>query len=215
MADSKSTSSIDGRQRRATRGDRKEEILKIAAELFARNGYHATGIAELGEAVGLGRGALYHHIGSKEELLIEISSRHVIEMVAFGEALLEADVPPIEKFRRLSRRLMRTIADNLPELTTFFSEYRALSGERAEHLLELRRRFESIWMTILQEGVEAGVFRSADVILVKGLLGLHNYSYLWFDPEGRMSPEDVSDAFCDFALRGLLTREAAETGLLF
>jgi AcrR family transcriptional regulator len=204
-----SPNGIDGRRQRSGGGDRKVEILRIAAELFARNGYHATGVAELGEAVGLGRGALYHHIGSKEQLLFEISSRHVVEMVAFGEVLLGSDVSPEEKFRRLSRRLMRTIADNLPELTTFFSEYRALSGERAEHLLDLRRRFEGIWTAILEEGVATGTFRSADPVVVKGLLGLHNYSYLWFDPDGQMSPEEVSDAFCDFALRGLLTAQAA------
>src|SRR5436309_3637837 len=59
------------------KSSRREEILQIAARLFAENGYHGTGIAELGEAVGLGKGALYHHIGSKEDLLYEISSRHV------------------------------------------------------------------------------------------------------------------------------------------
>src|SRR3989442_12542030 len=102
------------------KSSRREEILQIAARLFAENGYHGTGIAELGEAVGLGKGALYHHIGSKDDLLYEISSRHVIEMVAFGEQLLASDISPLEKFRRLTRRLMRTIADNLPQRTGFF-----------------------------------------------------------------------------------------------
>jgi AcrR family transcriptional regulator len=190
--------------------DRKAEIVRIAAELFARNGYHATGVAELGAAVGLGKGALYYHIGSKEDLLYEISSRHVIDMVHYGEELLESDEPLVERFRMLSRRLMRTIADNLPELTTFFSEYRALSGERAERLLDLRRRFEAIWVALLRQGVDTGVFRPTDPILVKGLLGLHNYSYLWLDSDGSMSPEEIADVFCDFALRGLLTADAQQ-----
>jgi AcrR family transcriptional regulator len=204
MTDGAPSSPI-GPPERARRGDRKGEILRIAAELFARNGYDATGIAEVGRAAGLGKGALYHHIGSKEELLYEISRRHVADMVEFGDELLASDLPPVEKFRALSRRLMRTIADNIPEVTAFFSEYRALSGERAERLLELRRRFESIWAAILEEGAREGVFRRADPIVVKGLLGLHNYSYLWLRPDGAMTPEEVSDAFCDLALRGLLT----------
>jgi AcrR family transcriptional regulator len=200
----------DPPRRRVGRADRKAEIAHIAAELFARNGYHATGIAELGEAVGLGKGALYHHIGSKEELLFEISTRHVIDMVAYGEELLGSDLPTLEKFRRLSHRLMRTIADNRPELTTFFAEYRALTGERAKRMLELRRRFEAIWGEVLAEGVSTGVFERADPITVKGILGLHNYSYLWLDPKGRMTPEEVSDSFCALALRGLLKDDARD-----
>jgi AcrR family transcriptional regulator len=196
------------------KSSRREEILRVAAQLFARNGYHGTGIVELGEAVGLGKGALYHHIGSKEDLLYEISSRHVIDMVAFGEQLLASDITPLEKFRRLSRRLMRTIADNLPELTVFFREVGTLKDERGDHLLALRSRFEEIWIEILEEGRAAGVFRTADPIIVKGLLGLHNYSYLWLRPDGRLTPEDISDSYCDLLLRGLLTPEAAGSGLV-
>lgn len=182
----------------------------MAAELFARQGYHATGIVALGEAVGLGKGALYYHIGSKEELLFEISSRHVVEMVAYGERLLTTDVSPVEKFRRLSRHLMRAISDNLPELTVFFSEHRSLTGQRAEELHHLRERFEQIWTAILEEGTEADLFRDLDrTIVVKAILGMHNYSYLWWRPNGRLSPEDASDLFSEILLRGLLTDDAS------
>jgi hypothetical protein len=138
----------------------------------------------------------------------------VIEMVAFGEQVLASDISPLEKFRRLSRRLMRTIADNLPELTVFFREVRTLQGERGEHLLSLRARFEEIWTEILEQGCAAGMFRTADPIVVKGLLGLHNYSYLWLRADGRLAPEDISDTYCDLLLRGLLTAEAVSSGLV-
>lgn len=194
--------------------DRKSEIRGIAAELFARNGYHATGITELCEAVGLGKGALYHHIGSKEELLYEISAQHVIELVEFGERLSASDVSPVEKLRRLSRYLMRTIADHLPEVTVFFTEWRSLTGQRAEELLALRERFEAVWVATLEEGVKRKVFRSADPLLIKGLLGLHNYAYLWIDQSGARSPEEISDLFCDQILRGLLKPDAVDSSLV-
>ncbi len=47
----------------------KERILKIAAQLFAKRGFHAVGMSDLQDAVKLGRDALYHHIRSKEDLL--------------------------------------------------------------------------------------------------------------------------------------------------
>lgn len=184
----------------------KERILRVAAELFARNGYHATGLSELGEAVGLGRGALYYHIGSKENLLFELSVRHVEEMVEFGEGLLSSPLGAEERFRRLSRKLMRVIADNRPELTVFFREINSFSGERHDRMVALRGRFENLWLQVISDGEAEGIFQHGDALTVKAVLGMHNYSYLWIDPDGPLTPEEVADRFCDLLLHGLMKR---------
>jgi AcrR family transcriptional regulator len=184
------------------RGTR-DRVLRVAAELFAQNGYHATGMAELGQAAQLGRGALYHHIGSKEQLLYELSIRHMEEMVAFGEGLLgEEATPAPDRLRRLGRRLLRTIADNLPELTIFFREGHSLTGERRAHLQAVRDRFEEVCAGIFEQGVRAGELRVSGPLVVKGFLGLHNYSYLWIQPDGDSSPEEIADLFVDIFLHG-------------
>jgi AcrR family transcriptional regulator len=187
----------------ADTGSTKDRIVHTAAELFARRGYDATGVAEIGEAVGLGRGALYHHIDSKEALLYEICVLHVRDLVGFAERLLELDLPADTKFRRLSRQLMRVISHNLAELTVFFHDFRALSAEHAESLGGLRQRFEDVWTAILDEGVAQGIFRRSNPILVKGILGMHNYSYLWLTPDGPLEPEEIADVFCDSLLRSI------------
>lgn len=184
-------------------------IQRIAADLFTRNGYHATGVAEIATAVRLGRGALYYHIGSKENLLYEICGAHVYAMAEFGEGVLASDLDPESKFRELSTMLLRTISENRDELTVFFREINSLTGERRERLLEVRDRFEAIWEQILDDGIAKGVFRDVDPILVKGILGMHNYAYVWLRAEGPMSPESVSHIFSDVLLRGLLVQDAA------
>jgi AcrR family transcriptional regulator len=196
----------NGTRRRAR--DQRERLVEAATRLFAERGYHGTGVADLGRAVGLGRGALYHHMRSKEDLLAEISIRHVREMVAAGEEILASELTPPEKLRALSRRLMRTIAENLDEVTVFFHEVNNLSGAAKDEVIQRRDRFEAIWRTILDEGVEQGCFRAGGGLLTKGLLGMHNYSYVWIDPEGSLTPEEIADIFCDTLLRGLLTDAA-------
>lgn len=188
-----------------TNGTTRDRILQMAAELFTRNGYDATGVQELGDAVGLGRGALYHHIGSKEKLLYEISIRHVYTMLELGEEILAMDVPADEKFRLLARRLMAIIVEKLPEITVFFHEYRSLSGKHSAELISIRDKFEALWVQILEEGVEDGIFRPMPPVAVKGILGLFNYSYVWIEPDGKESPEQIADIFCDVALGGLRT----------
>jgi AcrR family transcriptional regulator len=182
-----------------------ERILRVAAKLFAQQGYHGTGMSELGDAAGLQRGALYYYIGSKENLLYEISSRHVVDMVEFGEELLKEQLPATEKLLRLSQRLIRTIHDDLDEVTVFFREIGALTGERRTRVFEFRDRFEDVWMRILQQGVTEGTFRRADPLLIKAVLGMHNYSYLWMKPDRSLQPEEVARYFCDLLFKGILT----------
>lgn len=181
----------------------RERVVAVAADLFARHGYHGTGIAELAKAVGLGRGALYHYIGSKEALLYAISRTQVDRMNAQAEAILRAGLPPEELLREMARGLLRNIADHRSEWAVFFRDYSALSGERRDHVIAARERYEGYWRQALDRGVEAGVLRPTPALLVKGILGMLNYTYLWFEPDGALTPEELADEYVDTLLRGI------------
>lgn len=183
--------------------DNRSRILRISAELFARNGYHATGISELSRAVGLGRGALYHYIGSKEALLYEISKTQVDRMNTYAEELLARDLHAEERLRALARGLMRNIAEHRTEWAVFFREYSALSGERRDRIVAARERYEGYWRQTLEQGVHDGHFREMPSLLVKGIVGMFNYTYLWFEPDGRISSDQLADEFLDALLTGI------------
>lgn len=189
---------------RTAKRDQKERIRRKAAQLFARNGYHGTGVQELSEAVGLGRGALYHHIGSKEALAEQVMSRYIWEMIEIGEALLSEELPAQEKVRRLSRAQMRTLADNQAEWTVFMRDAGTLRAPVRKRIYAARDRFEAVWKAVIREGVDSGELRDLDPVALKGMLGMHNYAYLWISARGRLTPEEIADVFCDMLLRGVL-----------
>ena len=191
----------------ARRPDQKEHIRLQAARLFARNGYDATGIQELSEVVGLGRGALYHHIGSKQQLLFDIITTAVIDVVEEAEALRDEPLDPEEKVRALSHLMMATVADNLAEWTVFFRELEALSGRMRRDAIAWRDRFEDVWAEVIAEGVQLGVFREMDTVVIKGILGIHNYAHVWLRRKGRLTPDEIADVFCDLVLAGLRRQE--------
>jgi TetR/AcrR family transcriptional regulator, cholesterol catabolism regulator len=125
-------------------------------------------------------------------------------MIEIGEELSgRDDLTATEKLRQLSRSLMITIGENRAELTVFFREFQSLTDERAEAVRALRDRFEQIWERVIEDGVANGEFRPLDPVAIKGLLGLHNYSYIWLDPKGRSTPEQVSEVFVDMVLNGI------------
>ncbi len=151
----------------------------------------------------LGKGALYHHIGSKEQLLYEISLSSVADLVADAEEVLALDAPVSERLRLLSRGLMRKISDDLAEWKVFFHEVDTLTGAKHRTVMEFRERYEALWAQLLREGAAAGDFDELDPLAVKGVLGMHNYAYLWIRPDGRLAPEEVADLFVGILLNGL------------
>lgn len=187
----------------------RERILRVAAEVFARQGYDATGVAELGDAAGLKRGALYYHIGSKEDLLFHLSRRHVEEALERGQAVIADIVGATERFRLLVREHLRTLAARRPEVIVVMHEMHALTGERARQLKGLRSEYEQLFGRVLREGVEEGVFRSAERIEVLGVLSMLNYTYVWLDPNGPISVDEIAERLTNLILYGAATEVPA------
>src|SRR5690606_39503563 len=89
---------------------RHEEIVDTSAKVFAVHGFHGTSTTELCEANGLGKGALYYYIGSKEELLAAIHDRVMDEVMVGAARVVEADATPPEQLAALGRELLDVIA---------------------------------------------------------------------------------------------------------
>src|SRR5215207_3488324 len=121
---------------------RREAIIDMSARLFARRGYHATGITELCEANDLGKGALYHYIGSKEELLAAIHDRVMDEVMIGADRVAQAGGSPPDQLARLGQELLDVIHRYPDHVWVFLHEYPALTGERATRFRVRRREYE-------------------------------------------------------------------------
>jgi AcrR family transcriptional regulator len=196
-----------GSRRRASWQARRDAIVDTSAGVFARQGYHATGIAELCTANGLGKGALYHYIGSKEELLTAIHDRVMDEVESGAERVAEAGGTPSEQLAMLGDELLDVIHRYPEHVWVFLHEFPALTGERAERFRKRRRAYERQVEAVLREGVETGEFRALDPWLAsRAWLGMHNYTYLWLKPGGRLSARAVARPFADIFLHGIAQR---------
>jgi AcrR family transcriptional regulator len=181
----------------------RERVIAIAAGLFARKGYHGTGIAELGTAAGLGRGALYHYIESKEAVLYAISKKQIDIVCLQAEKALSAHLGAEELLREMARGLLRNITEHQAEWAVFFRDHGALTGERRDRVIVARERYESYWRQALDRGVTAGVLRAMPPLLVRGILGMFNSTCLWFEPDGETTAEALANEFLDALLYGI------------
>jgi AcrR family transcriptional regulator len=183
---------------------RRDAIVDTSARVFAQNGYHATGINELCAANELGKGALYHYIGSKEELLAAIHDRVMDEVLASGARAAASGGSPTEQLVRLGDELLDIITRYPDHVWVFLHEFPALTGERAETFRQRRREYERQVESVLAAGIKAGEFRKVDPRLTAlAWLGMHNYTYLWWKADHRLSARDIARRFADIFIDGI------------
>ncbi|MFF2852005.1 TetR/AcrR family transcriptional regulator [Streptomyces sp. NPDC058001] len=182
---------------------RRQKIIDTAASLFARQGYAATSINDLGRAVGLAKGALYYYIGSKENLLIEIQSRVMEPLLARARQIAALDEDPLLRLRLLSESLLTIIFRRLDHIWVYEHDYRSLTGDYLKTLLGERSEFERLVRGLLADAVEQGSFRAVEPRLATlQFLNLHNHTYQWVKPDGPWDAVFLSREYCDTLFRG-------------
>ena len=189
---------------------RREELVQVAARLFAQRGYHGTSMADLAEAMGVQKGSLYSLTGSKQDLLVVIAREGA---AAFHAALdhVSEDAVPLERVRLALRAHLAVVADQVDTATVFTREWRFLEEPELTAFRDERRRYEERWRTLFRDAAERGALRAdldveATVLLV---LSAANWAYTWIRPD--TDTDELADRF--FAIlvdgvRGYATRPA-------
>ena len=181
--------------------DSKRMIMEVAAKLFADKGYGGVGISEVGDAAGFGKGALYYHIKSKEDLLFDIMTVYMVELINAARTIEISGANVIDRVRALSESFMEIMFASRPEMTVCFREVHALTEARRKGVMALHAEYQDIWVRVFADGARLGVFRSLSKIEVKAILGMYFYSFLWIRGDGAMTVRAISENFAGIALR--------------
>ena len=187
---------------------RRAELTSAAARLFSERGYHGTSMQHLGDALGIQRGSLYAHIGSKEDLLFDVVDEGADRFLERAEATLRLPALASVKLRRLLVGHIETAIEHLDAATVFLNEWRYLSEGPRTLIQNKRDRYESIVKEIVEEGITAGEFRAdSDVNFAARLvLSAGNWTFAWYRPGGELGPTEIGERFARLVLQGLEDR---------
>ena len=142
--------------------DLPDRILDAADRLLARNGYQKMTIDDLAREVGIGKGTVYLHFRSKEEIVLFRVDRVVHRLVEQLRAVAESDAPPEEKIRRMLVLRVMFRFDSVQHYTESISE--VLRAVRSGLLERHQDHFEQearVFAKVLKEGQKAGLFPNA------------------------------------------------------
>ena len=188
---------------------RRDELLAIAADLFAQHGFKNTTVRDIADAAGILSGSLYHHFDSKESMVDEILSSFQIELFKKYDEILGSGLDARAKVEAVVRVSFEAIDQHHAEVAIFQNDSSYLMEfERFGYLREHNTRFREMWLGLLREGVDSGALRpDVDAELVfRFIRDTVWVAVRWYRPGGEMSAGQVADQYLSILLDGIAAR---------
>ena len=187
------------------------QIYEAAARVFCERGFGQSSMADVAAAMDMTKAGIYHHISSKDELLFGIMS---YGMDLFEERVLdrvEHIRDPLERLRTAIRaHVLLVTRDRSKEVTVILNEPVSLRGDYRAKIDRRKRRYVRFLNQIFRELKKEGIARDIDPrIATFALLGMINWIYQWFGPDGRLRDTEIAEAYIDLFLGGLLRSDTA------
>jgi AcrR family transcriptional regulator len=179
-----------------------DHILSSAAVLFSRRGYHAVGIRELAEAVGLSTSTLYHYYATKQDILYAIIARFLGEFTnRLVAGLRERDVPPRRRLERAVTEHVLLTVTRREELLVGNPVLNALTPDQQASIAAMRRGYRDAVRDVIAEGAAAGEFRVADPLLTAmAMLDMLDGIRAWYHDDGPLPLAGLAAHYRAYAL---------------
>lgn len=190
---------------KGSRASSRDAILRVFAEHVADRGYADTSLGDIAAELGLSKGTIVHHFGSKEALLGEVHVAYFTRRFAETD-FIHAELP--DPMSRLVAQIYALLAahrdDRAASLACLRELVRYSEGDLTEYVRQQRVRYTGIVVADLRDGVEQGVFHSTDPAMsALQIFGMCNYAWTWYRPDGTQSVEQIAKLFTGDILRGL------------
>lgn len=191
--------------------DIQRNILKRAAAVFAKIGYASSTITDIAEAVELSRGALYHYFPSKDAILCAIINEHLCAYLDIIDAALKPDQASIEQLRAVTNGIVEFNTTRSPyEQVILLNEINQLSGTDRDKMKGLERqildRVSDLLVKVDATGKITPVNKGVHTMIYFSII---NYTFAWYDPNGRVKPAEYAGLAIDIFLHGLLGEKPA------
>lgn len=180
-----------------------EAIRNAALSVFGEHGFAGSSIRELAARANMSIAGIYHHFPSKLEILFELMTRTMEELVeATNGALDGAAVDAGSRLVAAVRAHVYFHMEQRAESYVYNTELRSLDARRREKIIAQRDAYQRTWFEIVSEGQRRGEFDVDDVAaMTRALLTMCTAVYSWYRKDGPSPPDEIADFYSELALR--------------
>lgn len=185
---------------------RRAEIVAAAAALFEAEGYSTTSMERLADMTGIRKPTLYHYFPSKSEILQRIHDEFIVLLQETFTAREATGASPSERLHGSMTDILDLMRSHRGHVRVFFDHHRELPPEGHAKISAKRDAYFAQITALIDAGVEAGELRPVDSHLTGlAIFGMCNWAYNWYNPDGPLTPEQISDYFWRLLIEGIGT----------
>jgi len=185
---------------------RRDELLDLAATMFAQRGLRATTVRDIADSAGILSGSLYHHFKSKEQMVEEVLRDFLDWLFARYQEIVDTEQNPLERLKGLFMTSFEAIEDRHAQVVIYQDEAKRLSALPQFDFVDARNKEQrKLWIDLLNEGVKQGCFRpDIDVDVVYRFIRDTTWvSVRWYQPGGPLTAEEVGRQYLSIVLGGI------------
>ncbi|MBK5220740.1 MAG: TetR family transcriptional regulator [Thermoleophilia bacterium] len=203
-------------RRELTNTNRRESILRVFAARVARDGYSDTSIADIASDLGVSKGTIVHHFGTKLRLLESVQVTYMQRRLAEAHHVISVLSSPSGQLAGIIYALLKCHRDDRDATLTFTRELVRYAGEDQLGVVRTQRAiYTSLVRQIIDRGVESGEFHTDDPhIVTLQLFGMCNWAWAWYSPTGEASLEQIAGTYLGVVLGGLQTERVEDLDAL-
>lgn len=189
---------------------RRAEIHATFIRHVAERGYEATNLGDIADELGMSKGTIVHHFGTKAQMLRELEETYMTRQLAAVALMWERLAKPTERLAAVihASALLQVVARDATVATQ--REVVQLAGDpEMQQVRKLRRELQETVVAEVRRGIAAGTFRDLDPELtVLQMFGALQWMWTWFRPGGAREPEQVGGTFVEIVLGGILVNRS-------
>jgi len=185
----------------------RDKIIQSSLDLFSKEGYHAVSVNKIVSVANTSKGGFYHHFSSKNEVLFEIHDVFITYALKKSREADKLNKTPTKRLIKILDEFVHVFDLYQAHLSVFYQESFNLDDEYEKIIKVKRNAFKSIITRVLYDGIKAGEFRQ-DLnidLTTMAILGMVNWMYKWYDPNGKNTIAEISNFYIDFIMKSVLT----------
>jgi AcrR family transcriptional regulator len=193
----------------------RDKILDEFTRMVADRGYSRAAIGDVAAAVGVSKGTILHHFGTKEALLNEVGIAYIERRAAALSHALEFLDDPMDQLSAVVFCTVLAMRDDRAAACAFGREFSLFQREPGlQPTRDRREAYAERVAGVIARCMDARVLEQGDVALVMlEILGMCNWSWTWYRPDGGLSAEAIAEGFVRVLLRGLAPDRPGEPAL--
>ena len=189
-------------------GDKRDLILRAATKLFARRGFFNTQVADVAREAGIAAGTVYLYFQSKDDLLISIFERTMLQGIEAARQALVGVSDPVERLRQLARVHLARLGQDRDLAVVFQVELRQTTKFMERFSATLLQDYLRAIRDAIGDAQTAGRFRRevSSTFAAKVLYGaLDEMATNWILSRRRYALAAQADDVVDLFVNGMTT----------